>query len=97
MYQGVEPSIFFLDLNIIIRSGHIFARYTTAQLSRHVQNCDVVWQLHLKHEYVDGLVQDCSNSIANALELLQSSTQPLILGFELRAHRPFVKFVPAPL
>ena len=24
----------------------------------------------------DGLVQDCSNSIANALELLQSCTKP---------------------
>ena len=26
-------------------------------------------------EYNDGLVQDCSNSIANALELLQFSTK----------------------
>ena len=26
--------------------------------------------------YVDGLVQACSNSIANALELLQSCTKP---------------------
>ena len=26
--------------------------------------------------YIDGLVQDCSNSIANALELLQSGTKP---------------------
>ena len=26
---------------------------------------------------MDGLVQDCSNSIANALELLQSSSKPL--------------------
>ena len=25
---------------------------------------------------MDGLVQDCSNSIANALELLQSCTKP---------------------
>ena len=25
--------------------------------------------------YIDGLVQDCSNSIANALELLQSCTE----------------------
>ena len=28
--------------------------------------------------YIDGLVQDCSSSIANALELLQSSTKSLI-------------------
>ena len=27
-------------------------------------------------DYFDGLVQDCSNSIANALELLQSCTKP---------------------
>ena len=27
---------------------------------------------------IDGLVQDCSNSIANALELLQSCAKPLI-------------------
>ena len=30
------------------------------------------------HVNIDGLVQDCSNSIANALELLQSCTKPLI-------------------
>ena len=28
--------------------------------------------------YIDGLVQDCSNSIANALELLQSCIKPYI-------------------
>ena len=27
-----------------------------------------------QYQYIDGLVQDCSNSIANALELLQSCT-----------------------
>ena len=30
-------------------------------------------------EYTDGSVQGCSNSIANALELLQSCTQPSTL------------------
>ena len=29
-------------------------------------------------QYISGLVQDCGNSIANALELPQSSTQPSI-------------------
>ena len=29
--------------------------------------------------YIDGSVQDCSNSIANALELLKSCTKPSIL------------------
>ena len=28
--------------------------------------------------YINGLVQDCSNSIANALELLQSCPKPSI-------------------
>ena len=28
--------------------------------------------------YIDGVAQDCSNSIANALELLQSCAEPLI-------------------
>ena len=29
-------------------------------------------------EHIDGLMQDCSNSIADAMELLQSCTKPLI-------------------
>ena len=34
--------------------------------------------LVISYHDVDGLVQDCSNSIANALDLLQSCTKPLI-------------------
>ena len=34
--------------------------------------------------YIDGLVQDCSNSSANALELLQFCTKPSILLQSLR-------------
>ena len=30
------------------------------------------------HQHIDGLVQDCSNSVAGALELLQSCTKPSI-------------------
>ena len=33
--------------------------------------------------YLDGLVQDCSNSIANAMELLQSYAKPLNALFPL--------------
>ena len=29
-------------------------------------------------DYIDGFVQDCSNSIANALELLQSCAKPSV-------------------
>ena len=45
-----------------------FPRASTIQL----QN------LSLQYHQLEGLVQDCSNSIANALELLQSCTEPSI-------------------
>ena len=35
---------------------------------------DYVEVTHDFHEYIDGLGQDCNNSIANAMELLQSCT-----------------------
>ena len=42
-----------------------------------------MWQFSTKalicFVYFDGLVQDCSNSTANAVELLQSYTEPSIL------------------
>ena len=34
---------------------------------------------------IDGLVQDCSNSITNALKLLQSCTKPLICRLQMTA------------
>ena len=37
----------------------------------------------LCYDYSDGLVQDCSISIANALEILQSCTKPSILRVEV--------------
>ena len=37
-----------------------------------------LWFSCFDYECFDGLVQDCSNSIANALELLQSCTKPTI-------------------
>ena len=36
--------------------------------------------------HVDGLVQDCSNSIANALELLQSCTKSSVSHFTETFH-----------
>ena len=36
------------------------------------------------YENIDGLIQDCSNSIANALELLQSCTKPSISSAKSR-------------
>ena len=54
---------------------HVMGREIAAQMDRG-------WfPLILTPTYIicDGLVQDCSNSITNALELLQSCTKPLIL------------------
>ena len=39
---------------------------------------DGSWQLTVKYDYIDGLVQGRRNSIANALELRLSCTNPLI-------------------
>ena len=36
--------------------------------------------------YIDGLAQDCSNTIANALELLQSTSKPSILSMGFVIH-----------
>ena len=41
--------------------------------------------IHLSH--IDGLVQDCSNSIVSALDLLQSCTKPSICGLNLQDER----------
>ena len=35
----------------------------------------VYWDIELRYRYIDGLVQDCGISIANALEIPQSSTK----------------------
>ena len=40
-------------------------------------------KMPLPYLYINDLVQDCSNSIANALELLQPCTNPLIYGTQL--------------
>ena len=34
------------------------------------------WKTYWKKSQIDGLVQDCNNSIANTLDLLQSCTKP---------------------
>ena len=36
-----------------------------------------VWNTEALQQQIDGLVQNCSNSIANTLELLQSYAKPL--------------------
>ena len=59
---------------------------TTAQLPWQMQNLKVITllQFGLMLDDIDGQVQDCCNSIANALELLQSCTKPSIYTFWVR-------------
>ena len=50
----------------------------------------MIWYVHTLaniYAYIDGLVQDCSNSIANALELLQSCNEPSIYIYESYIHK----------
>ena len=42
--------------------------------------------LNLEHFHINGSVQNCSNSNGNALELLQSCTNPLILSLTCRTY-----------
>ena len=58
--------------NACVPGGHYWDYYPGAlSLSQDIVS-------HLKIKYFEGLVQDCSKSIANALELLQSCTKPTI-------------------
>ena len=41
-------------------------------------NWNTIWDAVHHSDYFEGLAQNCSNSIANALELLQSCTKPSI-------------------
>ena len=44
----------------------------------------IVFNVSFLCQYIDGLMQDCSNSIANAMELLQSCTKPLKYSWFLK-------------
>ena len=47
-------------------------------------NSALLLEVEIKY-FLSGLVQDCSNPIANALELLQSCTKPFIWPWRLGA------------
>ena len=61
--------------------GLVMSSWTLSFLSiKKYSKCIRLFSIKVTIEYVhfDGLVQDCSNSIAFAMELLQSSTKPSI-------------------
>ena len=81
--------IFFMGINIwfcnIIRKKRM-CKQTTSIINHYVS---YTWLNNVNTQntwfyvgYIDGLVQDCSNLIAKALELLQPSTKPSICCFK---------------
>ena len=46
----------------------------------------LTWDHSALEQQIDGLVQDCSNSIANVLELLQSCPKPSKYGARVQSH-----------
>ena len=56
----------FLTQYVFTEEQHLYSNFLITQCMQHNDNCDI-----------NGLVHDCSISIANALEILQSYTKPL--------------------
>ena len=56
--------------NVVCKLAAIFPRQDEV-----IQSCENIVQHRI---HIDGLMQDCSNTIANTLELLQSCTKPVI-------------------
>ena len=64
----IFPSTFNKRMKIVTEMGPKHWYQWVSEKDTHLQ-----W---VSNGYIDGSVQDCSNSIANALELLQSCTKP---------------------
>ena len=66
------------------RSSAVTIMFHISDLVQDYSNSNWQWKLprlvpgHQYDQYIDGLVQDCSNSSALAMELLQSCTKPLM-------------------
>ena len=78
----------------MLRGAHLHASYNAAGHKASITliskfESTISRHLLLLMMYIDGLVQDCSISIANALEILQSCIKPSIYDVHtfLRLHR----------
>ena len=61
-------TIFALVLILMVKSDHNFAHVTTAELSWHVQNCDMLWSLSFKSKqpkYLWDINHELINSLLN--------------------------------
>ena len=87
------PNRLTRDKKIVIHGNSCIILYISMadalEMLQSCTNCYVVFKQELiapnsydfcldQEDYVDGLVQDCSNSSALAVELLQSCTKPSI-------------------
>ena len=87
---------FLLELNYCTLDLYTAHKSTTLEK---VLKCSLgVIQSPKGRVYLDSLVQDCSNSSANALELLQSDNKPSIYG-QARSQpmKDDITYVTAPL
>ena len=79
------------DEPINMKKDHRLLTPTSESLEKCLFNkCNMV--ISMLHN-IDGSVQDCSNSTANALELLQSCTKPSIYDLWDTNHSPVVMVV----
>ena len=78
-----------------IRVSDDLKRYILPYMCHKSANKDPVCEFYLTYEryHADGLVQDYSNPIVNALELLQSSTKlSMLFMYLLRLHNDVIKW-----
>ena len=88
---GQAPNLVLSSAAMLVPQSGILGHYIRYSLwCRFVWNDISSFKEFLKWKsddaYLDGLVQDCSNSIANALDLLQSCTKPSIYAGWLGHH-----------
>ena len=72
-------SYVFLALSHQYELYSVYYEFKLQSMFYHSNGCgkyNIVLSHHCCEKCIDDLVQDCSNSIANALELLQSCTKP---------------------
>ena len=74
-----------MDIHFQMGEAMCDLRLLIVHVSALERDCPLPHILHTARytEYFDGLVQDCSNSSALAMELLQSCTKPSICSFRL--------------
>ena len=83
--------------NFVVTSGTASCHYDNLWCHQSYQTDDLLFSVNMHlcyirvfyiyiHIQINGLVQECSNSIANAMELLQSGTKPSIYYIQFYFH-----------